>query len=70
MVWNGRYLNLFYCLLIKCFGRFLFFSFLFGFCVFYLFVLLCTLLLDEKKDDDDDNDDNNISGRSGLNLPV
>lgn len=40
--------------------------------MFYLFVSLCTLLLDEKKDDedDDDDDDNDISGRSGLNLPV
>lgn len=76
VVWNGRYLDLFYCLLIKCFRTILFF---FLFClVFVCFTCSCLLnllytylvpYLDEKNDDEDD-DDKNISGRSGLNLPV
>lgn len=66
-VWNGRYLNLFYCLLIKCFRTILFFFCLLVVGFSYRLSLLCTFFFnkDEKKDDDDD-----ISGRSGLNLPV
>lgn len=36
---------IFWLLLIKCFGRFLFFSVLFGFCVFYLFVSVVYLIV-------------------------
>lgn len=45
VVWNGRYLNLFYCLLIKCFGRFFFFSFLFGFLCFLLVRIVVYLIV-------------------------
>lgn len=69
VVWNGRYLNLFYCLLIiSASDDFFFFSTCCRFFIPVKFVVYLFFNKDEKKDDEDD--DNDISGRSGLNLPV